>query len=665
LLGSRLLSLFTVDRLLAAVASLAYAGGVAGRAVYILAKHHPRHHAGSDARDLLDAANRLLEPGAVQTIGDTIWPPGTPSLLALFTLADASLGAAAWLQFVLSCLVPLLVAHTTLLVAGRRAAFVGLALASLHLGFIHYGGFFLSEQLFQFAIALAIATSVHVLRIAETLPVAATRRRDLARLGALGAAAGLCWALATTMRPNALPVAALVGLALFVRFARRDRRLLGLLVGGLVAFVLALAPLADRCTRLRGGFCPVSNNIAMNMVLGQAGEFMGVTFRDAEKPAHTTGWVPPALLHHGYGKMKDVPFSIYEPGPALAWMVERFVKAPGPFLVRALGNVFDLFRLEYWPDDYAPLGRRQATVLKQGFLLFVIAPALVAVLALARRTTRRALASAVPGFLLAVVAAVALVAAGSLGEPRYRIPFDGVFICLAASSFVRATPGALRFGLRSSPRLLELAAVATAAFVSGLTIVAVVLVSHPSFSLAARIAKGDPEPAIPANRREVAASSYFGARAAGAAWDAAGHFRFACKPDCEELVLTFDERVTARSVELSVDHNDYYRVVYYLGRRALGATTIKQSSGDGLALRRSDVPARARGGFDAVGVLPLHGDGRYALGHVRLLPNAELVSTTTQKRQPVVTATPALSRPGTTTPSIASSHAGPMISDER
>ncbi|HEX6275534.1 MAG TPA: hypothetical protein VFZ53_20980 [Polyangiaceae bacterium] len=623
MLGSRLLSLFTVDRLLAFIASLAYAGGVAGRAAYVLFVHHPRHHAGSDARDLLDAANRLLEPGTAQTIGDTIWPPGTPSLLALVTLADESLGGAAWIQFALSCSVPLLVAYTALLAAGRRAALVALALASLHFGFVHYGGFFLSEQLFQFAVALALATSVQTLCLAEALPVSTNRRRDFARTGALGAAAGLCWALATTIRPNALPVAVLVGLALMARFLRRDRRLLGLLLGGAVAFVLALAPLADRCTTLRGRFCPVSNNIAMNMVLGQAGEFMGITFRDAKHPERTTGWVPPALLHHGYEKMKEVPFSIYETGPALAWLVERFLKSPGQFFVRAVGNVLDLFRLEYWPDDYAPLGTRAATVLKQSFLLFVIAPAIASGLALARRVVRRPLASAVSLFLLAVVAAVALVAAGSLGEPRYRIPFDGVFVCLAASSFVRTAPGAARFGLRGSPFPPQLAFVTAAALVAALGVAAVVLVSHPSFSLAARIAETGREPTARSNRQEASASSYLEARRDGAAWDEKGNFRFTCEPDCEELLLTFGERVTTRSVELSVDHNDYYRVVYYRARRPLAMTTIKQSSGKGLAVRRVDVPSRARGGFDALGVFPLHGDGRYALGHVRLLPNDE------------------------------------------
>jgi hypothetical protein len=621
-----------IDRVLVLGALVAYAGGICGRAAYILIGHHPRHHAGSDARDLLDAANRLLDPAAVQTVGDTIWPPGAPSLLALLTLADPTLGVAAWVQFALSAVVPLLIAHTTLLIAGRRAAAIALALASLHLGFIHYGGFFLSEQFFQFAVALALWVSVYALRAAERHSIVASDRIERAHPFALGAAAGLAWALATTFRPNALPIVGLVGLALLARGLRRDRRLLGPLLGALLAFVLALAPLADRCTRLRGGFCPVSNNIAMNMVLGQAGEYMGINFRDRVHPERTTGWVPPALLQHGYGKMRDVPFSIYATGPALAWFGERFVNAPGQFLVRATGNVFDLFRLEYWPDDYGPLGRRQATVLKQGFLLFVIAPAFVAALGLARRIAKRPTPSALPLFLLALLVALGLVAAGSLGEPRYRIPFDGVFICLAAASFVRAVPGATRFARRASPLARALAPVAPAVCVSALGLLAVALVSHPSTSLAARLREHDGKVGSTGPRRTVAAAAYSKARGAGGRWDDEKHFRFPCRPRCEELLLAFGKRVTSRSLELTLDHNDYYRVTFYRGDRALAAATIRQSGGDGLAVRHVDVPPDARDRFDTLGVLPLHGDGRYALGHVRLLSEGELVSTMLKKR---------------------------------
>jgi hypothetical protein len=308
------------------------------------------------------------------------------------------------------------------------------------------------------------------------------------------------------------------------------------------------------------------------------------------------------------------------------WLVKRFVKAPGPFLVRAIGNVFDLFRLEYWPDDYAPLGQRQATVLKQGFLLFVLAPALVAAVGLARRSLMRPPGSAVPLFLLATLAALLLVAAGSLGEPRYRIPFDILFICLAASMFARTSPGAQRFAQRDPPRLGQLALIAAGASLSVFTVVAVVLVSHPSFSLAKRSAEPSRDPTVPGNRREVPAASYERYRSAGAKWDAEGHHRFACVPSCEELRLTFEKSVTSKSVELSVDHNDYYRVTYYRTGRPLAATTIKQTGGDGLAVRRIEVPARARDGFDALGVVPLHGDGKYALGHVRLRSDGHLVS---------------------------------------
>src|SRR5262249_14393846 len=155
-----------------------------------------------------------------------------------------------------------------------RAGKIALALASVHFGFIHYGGFVLSEQLFQFAVSLAVWLSVLAVRAGELeAPGPRARRRRLV----WGAAAGAGWALATSVRPNALPIALLVALALLGHWLRRgERRYLPLLAGAGLGLLLGLAPLAERCTRLSHAFCPVSNNVAMNMVLGQAGEYSGI-----------------------------------------------------------------------------------------------------------------------------------------------------------------------------------------------------------------------------------------------------------------------------------------------------------------------------------------------------------------------------------------------------
>jgi hypothetical protein len=601
-------------------ASAVYVGGIAARARYVLVAHHPRHHATTDAGDLLEVATRLLDNGGAQTIHDTIWPPGTPSLLALAMLGDATLGVAAVVQFAMSVLIPLLVAHTTLLAAGRRAAYVALALASVHFGFVHYAGYFLSELFFQFAATLAVWASVLSLRLAESLEPRSPPWSEILVLALLGGAAGVAWGFATYFRPNALAMTLLIGGALLVRFVRKgERRYLPLLAGAALGFALVLAPLAHRCTRLTGAFCPVSNNIAMNMVLGQAGEVKGFTFRDAKRPELTTGWVPPALLHHGYETQPEVPFSIYDTGSAFAWFYRRLVEEPGAFFVRVVGNWLDLFRFEYWPEDHGPLPARSASVLKQAFLLLVVTPGLFGALVLFRpREGSRG--SAIPGFLLATFGALSLVAALSMGEARYRIPFDGLFILLAASLFTRALPGSPRFGLGSEARRAHALVLAAAVGCAGLLSAAIVVVSHPRVAAATRLRAVVDARVTGGTPGTKPAASFSMPPKAGAPWDAAPHHRFVCKPRCRELVLSFETMQRAAALDVSTDNNDWYDLVFYRRNAPVGhARIVRRSGGNGLKTTRVRTPDGAREGFDAVGILPLYGDGRYAFGHIRVV----------------------------------------------
>ena len=211
---------------------------------------------------------------------------------------------AADFQLLLSCLLPLLVAHTAYLIADAKLAAIALALASLHPGFIHSAGFFLSEQFFQFAIGLAMWASVAVVVLEQRSDGAASNRvRAVAARLALGFAVGTGWGLAASFRPNALPVALLVGTGLAAHWWRARRRsALSLLAGGLAGLVLIIAPLAHRCSVLNNGtgFCAVSNNIAMNVALGQVDEVAGLEFFDPKAPHLDTSWSPPGLIQHGY-----------------------------------------------------------------------------------------------------------------------------------------------------------------------------------------------------------------------------------------------------------------------------------------------------------------------------------------------------------------------------
>ncbi len=107
---------------------------------------------------------------------------------------------------------PLLIAHAARLSSGDRPGDIALVMASAHFGFIHYGGFFLSEQLFQFTVVAALWLTVLAARLHTSLP----RWRLIAAGGS-----GIAWGLAALFRPNVLPVAAVAGLWLAVRWLRR------------------------------------------------------------------------------------------------------------------------------------------------------------------------------------------------------------------------------------------------------------------------------------------------------------------------------------------------------------------------------------------------------------------------------------------------------------
>lgn len=586
--------------------------GIIARYRYVFGLHSPRHYVRSDAGEVIALAHRLADPSASQTIADTIWPPGAAALLAPLIVLDPTLEVAAFLQFAASTATFLLVGYAAYVAAGLRAGQLATLFAAFHFGFVHYAGSFLSEQLFQLAVAIALTVTLIALRTLESRAEVARRGRRFAGLGLL---VGLSWGLAASIRPNALPVALLTGACLlFVAVRRREPFRIHFLAGALLAFTLVLAPLTHRCTELSGRVCVVSNNVAMNVALGQAGEVKGLEFRDAAKPELTTSWVPPALLHHGYEAMGSVTRAIYDAPGLIGWVFERLRQDPGMFLVRATGNALDLFRLEYWPDEFGHLPERSATVAKQAFLLLVVAPGLVAWVQVGWKRWRARGASVLPFALVAMFGSVLLSAALSMGEARYRIPFDGVLIVLAATMYARSEP--VLFARDALARHAN-AVLHAAATLAGALMLVVIGVSHPGVGAAARI--GASLPTFATELSELRPAKDFDRFvAADSAWDGPGNHRFVCAARCRELVLDFGAPQRAQALELTLDHNDAYRLRFVRQGREVGSHRVAPRSSRGMRSERVSIPPTARDGFDQIALLPLYGDGRYSLGSARV-----------------------------------------------
>jgi hypothetical protein len=281
--------------------------------------------------------------------------------------------------------------------------------------------------------------------------------------------------------------------------------------------------------------------------------------------------------------------------------------------VRAAGNALDLFRLEYWPDDHGRLPARTATVAKQVFSLCVVAPGLILFVQLALRQLRVPSTSVLPLALVSVFGSVLLAAALSMGEPRYRIPFDGVLIVLAATMYTRSEERLL--GRAETPRRAGFV-LGSAAALAGVLGLSVIAVCHPTLRVASRV---DFDAFTAAGRRGEtrSAKDFNRVTAAGLRWDAPGNHRFACGARCAELTLSFDGATRELAHEIVLDHNDAYQVRFLSKGRELGSVVVPPQASSGMRVARVSTPESARGGFDQLALMPLYGDGRYSVAAVR------------------------------------------------
>jgi len=609
-----------IQRYLTIIVAGVWIGGVVARYEYGEIMHNPRHYIISDARQLTDTAERMLASPSSQEIYDTVWPPGTPAVLAILLARDGSLSTAGLLLILLSCLVPLIVGHTAFLIGGRGMALIAVALSSLHFGFIHYAGFFLAEELFQFAVATAIWISVAALVLDElVVSRQPSHARKITNRLLLGTGPGVAWALAASFRPNALPIAVGIGGALGLYWLRQHRRgPMWLLAGSILGLTIMIVPLAHRCSTLKHGFCVVSTNGAMNVALGQLDHAAGIEFFDPKEPYLNTGWWPPALAQHGYEGTIRLPFTMYDDGRIWGWIRHKAVEDPVGIVVRAARNVVDLFRFSYWPDS--PALPRWFVVFSTVFIfVLVIVPGISELWPIVSWIRDGGEGSCLPIVLISIVIGVGVVTAIALGEPRYRFPFDCAFIVLAAMMFCGTVPGARpTIGIRTSRILPVVVGLVAVLALASCLLIAMVSSQGTRFAERFRPIK---EPMLSSLPVDVRRADEFGRPfAAGTAWNAPGVYRFSCSVKCRELRLTFAKTNYSRAAEVSVDDNDRYRVIVYRGGQALGHVDIPRGyGGAGLRVVRLDLPPNATAGFDTLGIVPLYGDGIYVFGHLRLM----------------------------------------------
>lgn len=94
-----------------------------------------------------------------------------------------------------------------------------------------------------------------------------------------------------------------------------------------------------------------------------------------------------------------------------------------------------------------------------------------------------------------------------------------------------------------------------------------------------------------------------------------------CFPmDKDGLTVRLHKILDSKYMEYSIDHNDTYMIYFRLDSTIVAAGEIDPHTipGGGLRVERSRVPAEAvKRGFNNILILPVAGDGKYALGHIR------------------------------------------------
>lgn len=326
-------------------------------------------------------------------------------------------------MFVFSAAIPLLVAGIGYKLFNKRVAAIGLILASLYPGFVVYSGFLLSEIPATFFLLL----SFWLLSLAIK-----NKEKNMQLL--LAAAAGLAFGAAAAVRSTVLLSGLLAGLLLLF-FARQNRRIYLLLLAASGTVILFLVPLTARCSLLDNQFCLISSNGPLGILQGHYGTVGHFGFEDKSLKAYYE-FGNPTTLQAGNEDWKTFQFGPYDQRAANQAAFGWIGAHPAQALWDSTKHIRDLYWGSVpWPPSNTT-DRRLIIASERLFKLLVLLPAVIYSLALVSRSFRRKIKDYRYDLLLIVpILGIMLTVFITVAEPRYRLPFDGFFILLAARGY--------------------------------------------------------------------------------------------------------------------------------------------------------------------------------------------------------------------------------------
>ncbi len=414
-----------LSRLQGGIVWSCWLGGGLLRLIYLLAIHPPQQHVYSDMEGYLQRARSLLE-GRAEGIADSLYPPGASRLFAALLQFDGDGGLVIIAQWLLSLATMAGVWTLARRLYGNSVAVLSLVAVTLYLPLFHYAGLFLAENPFCCALVWAW---VLLMRAIDAPQPAATALWALA--------AGLVAGMAAAFKATILLPLALTGFIALLWLWRQGRRgALTLAFGASLGLATVLLPLAERCTRLADNhFCLVSTNTAMNALMGHAGQKAAFRWFDAPRNI-TYSFQSPSASLRGYTEPVELAFGAYDVPANLAELERRVAADPQMALEASLRNVADLFvGHSFWPFPvYRQFDWGHAF---QRLYQWVLLPlALLWLVWRAPRMLRLKPDSLSEWLLLTPMLGLVATAFISLGEVRFRIPFDGFVIILAAQALL-------------------------------------------------------------------------------------------------------------------------------------------------------------------------------------------------------------------------------------
>ncbi len=397
-----------------------YIGGVVWRWQHVLERHDPRAAVYSDMGMYIGVARRLALEGYKMKPIDVTHPPATSWLFAQFYQLDKSYFYLVLLQIVVAALIPLAVGLLAWAAFDQRCAAWSVALSSCYYYHVEYAGFFLSEVYMMLLIPACMACYL-----------LAVKSKSLARTLLFGGIGGVLFLIAVAFKTVAAP--AILGFcAVHWLLTPGSRRKKTLAIATLCLVTIpGLVPISARCTRANSGkFCLQSNKSAADFLLGHYDRVHSIRWTDSE-------FGNPSADQHGYEQVSDVPFSITDSKRNFqtAWDWIRSHKTQA--LVLSVQHVFDLFSPNApWPSIWTP---EWPTAQGQMYLfvIFLIWPSCLLLFDIARSGGPLAMLRSLEFALFSVIFGVIVAVLIASGEPRYRLPFDCVFIVLGVQFYRR------------------------------------------------------------------------------------------------------------------------------------------------------------------------------------------------------------------------------------